>query len=148
MLQIATILVLMLAAPLAAIVIEAAMAGGSLVALAGKWFVFFFGLRLLTAGLYQIVRPEFAAKTIFRVSNPNALKIVTELGFGNVAIGTLGVLSIFNAAWIVPAAVVMLIFYALAGGKHVLNAQRASSENWAMWSDVWASLVLVGWLAV
>jgi uncharacterized membrane protein len=61
MLQILTILVLMLAAPLAAIVIEAAMAGGSLVALAGKWFVFFFGLRLLTAGLYQIVRPDFTA---------------------------------------------------------------------------------------
>jgi hypothetical protein len=146
MLQIATILLLMVAAPLAAIAIEAAVAGGSLVALTGKWFVFFFGLRLLTAGLYQIARPDFTAQTIFRIGDPNAQKIVNELGFGNVAIGTLGVLSLFNAAWIVPAAIAMLIFYVLAGGKHVRNAERTASENWALWSDVWAALVLAGWL--
>lgn len=47
----------MLAAPVAEIAIEAAMTGGSLFLLAGKWFVFFFGLRLLTTGLHQIARP-------------------------------------------------------------------------------------------
>ena len=73
-------------------------------------------------------------------------KIVSELGFGNIAIGALGVLSIFNAAWIVPAAIAMAIFYALAGGKHVMNAQRTASETWALWSDVWAAVVLAGWL--
>jgi hypothetical protein len=83
--------------------------------------------------------------SIFRIGDPNALKIVSELGFGNIAIGALGVLSLFNAAWIVPAAVAMLVFYALAGGQHVRNAERTSSENWAMgrtcgrrwcWSDI------------
>ena len=64
------------------------------------------------------------------------------------ASGALGVLSIFNAVWIVPAAIAMAIFYALAGGKHVLNAERTSSENWAMGSDLWAAAVLVGWLGV
>lgn len=71
---------------------------------------------------------------------------MSELGFGNVAIGALGVLTIFNAAWIVPAAIVLAIFYALAGGKHVLNTERTASGNWAMGSDLWAALVLVGWL--
>ena len=75
-------------------------------------------------------------------------KIVSELGFGNIAIGALGVLSIFNAAWIVPAAIAMAIFYALAGGKHVMNAERTASENWAMGSDLWAAVVLAGWLVV
>jgi hypothetical protein len=148
MMHIASILVLMVAAPLAAVAIEAAMAGGSLAALAGKWFVFFFGLRLLAAGLSQIARPQFTAQTIFRISDPNALKIVNEIGFGNVAIGTLGALTIFNAAWLVPAAIAMAIFYTLAGGKHVMNAERTASENWAMWSDLWAAAVLAGWLVV
>jgi hypothetical protein len=146
MMHIASILVLMVAAPLGAIAIEAATAGGSLVALAGKWFVFFLGLRLLVAGLNQIARPDFTAQTIFRVSDPNALKVVNELGFGNVAIGTLGALTIFNAAWLVPAAIALLIFYVLAGAKHVLNAQRTVPENRALWSDLWAAVVLVGWL--
>jgi hypothetical protein len=146
MLQIATILILMFAAPVAAIALQAATAGGSLIALAGKWFVFFFGLRLLIAGLYQLAKPDFTAKTIFRIADPNAAKIVSELGFGNIAIGALGVFTICNANWIVPAAIVMAIFYALAGAKHVMNAQRTASENWALWSDLWAALVLAGWL--
>jgi hypothetical protein len=86
-------------------------------------------VRLLTAGFYQLVKPEFTAKTIFRIDDPNALKIVTEIGFGNITLGALGVLTIFNANWIAPAAIALMIFYALAGGKHVLNAQRTSSEN-------------------
>lgn len=146
MLQIVTILILMVAAPLAAMAIEAAADGGSLVALAGKWFVFFFGMRLLTAGLYQLAKPEFTARTIFRIDDPNALKIVTEIGFGNIALGALGTLTILNAAWIVPAAIAMALFYALAGGKHVMNPERTASENWAMWSDLWAAAVLAGWL--
>ncbi|MGD9921832.1 MAG: DUF6790 family protein [Pseudorhodoplanes sp.] len=146
--QIVVILVLMVAAPVAAIVIQGATTGGSLIALAGTWFVFFFGLRLLIAGFHQLAKPDFTAKTIFRITDPNAAKIVSELGFGNIAIGALGVLTLFNANWIVPAAIVMAIFYALAGGKHVMNAQRTASENWAMGSDVWAALVLAGWLVV
>lgn len=148
MLQIIAILILMLAAPLAAIAIEAAISGAGLVALSGKWFVFFFGLRLLTAGLYQIAKPQFTAQTIFRIADPNALKIVKELGFANLAMGAFGVITIFNAAWIVPGAIVLAIFYALAGGQHVMNAQRTSSENWAMGSDLWAAVVLAGWLVV
>jgi predicted phage tail protein len=148
MLQIASIRILMVGALLAAIALQTAVAGGSLVALTGKWFVFFLGLRLLIAGVSQMAKPQFTAETIFRIADPNALKIVNELGFANVAMGGLGVLTIYNAAWIVPAAIVLAIFYALAGGKHLLNAERTSSENWAMWSDLRAALVLAGWLLV
>jgi hypothetical protein len=128
MLQIAFILILMVAAPIAAIAIEAVTAGGSLTALAGKWFVFFLGLRLVIAGVSQTVRPQLTAQ-ILRIADPSALKIVNELGFANVAMGALGVLMIFNAGWLVPGAIVLAIFYALAGGKHVLNAERTSPEN-------------------
>lgn len=146
--QIATILILMVAAPLAAIALQTAMTGGSVTALAGKWFVFFLGLRLLIAGLYQIAKPQFTAHAIFRITDPNARKIVKELGFANLAMGAFSVLTIFNAGWVVPGAIVLAIFYALAGGQHVMNAQRTASETWAMGSDLWAAAVLVGWLVV
>ncbi len=89
MLQIATILILMFAAPLAAIAIEAA-AGGALLPLVGKWFTFFLGLRLLSAGVMQCIKPQFTAQTIFRIADPNARKIVKELGFANMAMGGVG----------------------------------------------------------
>jgi hypothetical protein len=47
-----------------------------------------------------------------------------------------------------PGAIVMAIFYALAGAKHVMNARRTASENWALWSDMWAAVVMVAWLVV
>jgi hypothetical protein len=54
--------------------------------------------------------------------------------------------TIFNATWIVPAAIAMAIFYALAGGKHVLNTERTASESWALWSDLWATVFWRGGL--
>ena len=43
---------------------------------------------------------------------------------------------------------VLMLFYGLAAGKHLMNAERTASENWAMGSDLWAAAVLVGCLVV
>lgn len=59
--------------------------------------------------------------------------------------GSLGVLTILNAAWVVPGAIVLTIFYALAAAKRFMNTERTSSESWATWSDMWAAVVLAGW---
>src|SRR6478609_6215113 len=65
-----------------------------LVALIGKWFVFWaIGVRLFLAGLRQIADPAFTAKTIFRIEDPKALIVVQELGFANMALGLLGIAS-------------------------------------------------------
>ena len=148
--QLAVVIVLMGVLPVVSILAEYLWSSGApgLVALIGKWFVFWgVGLRLLTAGIKQIVDPAYTAGTIFRIGDKSAEKIVMELGFGNVAIGTLATLSILNGAWVVPAAIAGLLFFGLAGVKHVFNKDRTSSENVALVSDIAIALVLAGYLA-
>jgi len=118
-----------------------------LLVLVGKWFVFWaVGCRLLTAGFKQMTDPSYTAETIFRISDKSAQKIVMELGFANVSMGTLAVLSIVNGAWVTPAAIVGVLFFALAGGKHVMNSERTQPENIALWSDLFIALVLAVYL--
>jgi hypothetical protein len=115
--------------------------------LIGKWFVFWaVGFRLLIAGLKQITDPSYTAETIFRIADKSAQKVVMELGFGNVSVGTLAVLTIFNSAWITPAAIAGLLFFGLAGGKHVMNSERTQPENVALWSDLFIAVILAGYL--
>lgn len=113
-------------------------------AIAGKWFVFWaVGVRLLIAGLRQIVQPRYTAETILGVKNPDAMLIVRELGFANTAIGSAGLGSIFLAGWTLPLAVIGAVFYALAGVNHVMHKQRNKLQNVAMISDLFAATMLV-----
>jgi hypothetical protein len=83
---------------LASMGIEYALApGGNLAFLIGKWFVSWaVGVRLMLAGLRQIFSPAFTAKTIFRIKDPEARNIVMELGFGNVSMAPLALLSFYR----------------------------------------------------
>lgn len=66
-----------------------------------------------------------------------------ELGFANLAIGTLGIVSIAVASWQLAAALAGGIFYALAGVAHVLQPHRNRLETVAMLSDLFAAAVLL-----
>jgi hypothetical protein len=60
--------------------------------LSGKWFVFWaVGIRAFTAGLHQVIRPQFTAKEILGIKGSQQFIIVQELGFANISIGTLGI---------------------------------------------------------
>ncbi len=144
----AMIILLMGALPIASIAVEFAVRGGAdIMSLIGKWFVFWpVGLRLILAGLRQVADPKFTAGTIFGVKDQAALTIVQELGFGNLAIGTLGALSLIRE-WIVPAALAGGLFYGLAGVKHALRHDRNAIENIATASDLFIFVVLAGYLA-
>lgn len=142
------ILLFMAVLPLVSILLEAmAFPGTPWLALVGKWFVFWgVGLRLLTAGIKQVVDPSFTAR-LFKIADPSADKIVVELGFANIAIGTLAVLSIVFPAWVPAAAFAGFVFYALAGIQHVLNRDRSDAENAALASDLVMAAVLAVYLA-
>jgi hypothetical protein len=110
-----------------------------------KWFAFWsVGWRLLLAGIKQIVHPQYTAHTILGLKNGQSLILVRELGFANVALGLLGVLSFLVPSWRLGAALVGGVFYALAGGNHVLQIHRNRHENVAMVSDIFAAMVLLG----
>ena len=134
--------------PIASIVIDLAYPGGGRpIFVVGEWFVFWaVGVRLFLAGVKQVKNPEFTARTIFDIKEPAALVVVQELGFANLSIGTLGVLSLANQQWVVPAAIVGGLFYGLAGIKHLLKGGRKRLENIAMVSDLFVFAVLAAFL--
>lgn len=146
---VAMIVSMMVVLPIVSIVAEHLVypQGASLLGLVGIWFVFWaVGVRLFLAGLSQTFNPQYTSETIFDIKDPASQKIVQELGFANLSIGLLGMATIFNAAWVIPAAIVGGVFYLLAGTKHVFNGKRNSTENLAMASDLFMALVLGAYL--
>jgi hypothetical protein len=109
-----------------------------------KWFVFWsVGVRLLVAGLRQIAQPRYTAETILGIQGVESLLLVRELGFANVAIGSVGVCSWFFPAWLMPAAVAGMVFFGLAGINHI-TARRNSHQTIALVSDLFVAAVLLG----
>jgi len=143
---IVALIVLMGVAPLASIAVDALISGkqADYLFLITRWFVFWaIGARLFAAGVKQTLDPAFTAETIFGVFDKSSHRLVSEIGFGNLAIGTLGLLTILRTDWVVPAAIVGALFLGLAGLKHALNTIRTGHENIAMMSDI-AGATVVG----
>lgn len=115
----------------------------SLVFLVGKWFVFWsVGIRLTSAGARQIINPKYTAETILGLKTSEPWIVVRELGFTNVAIGTVALGSIIARTWLTPAAVAGAVFYGLAAANHLAQKNRNRLQNTAMVSDLFACGVL------
>jgi hypothetical protein len=69
--------------------------------------------------------------------------VIRELGFANLALGTIGLGSILWGQWTPVAAVAGAIFYGLAGLNHLRSGQRTSAARIAMLSDFWAAAILI-----
>ena len=143
---IAMVIASMLILPTASIVFELFLQhhGVLNVLIVGKWFVFWaVGVRLLMAGIRQIVQPRYTAETILELKNPDAMLVVRELGFANTAIGSAGLGSVFSPGWILPVAIIGATFYGFAGINHLTHRRRNTLQNVAMTSDLFAAAVLV-----
>jgi len=140
-----TVVLLMFVLPIASILIEILgfKVPTAFILVAGKWFVFWaVGARLLLAGLRQAIQPRFTAENILGIKGDASLHIVQELGFANISIGMIGLVSIFNGAWVMPAAIAGCVFYGFAGVRHVVQRNRNTLENTAMASDLFIFVVL------
>jgi hypothetical protein len=133
--------------PAVSVILGAVVAphGLGIMGLVGKWYVFWAcGIRLLLAGIRQVLQPRFKAAEIFNLDSVKGFPMVREIGFGNLAMGTLAVCTMFRPAWLVPAAVVGGLYYGLAGLGHVFRGgQRNVNEMVAMLSDGFAFVVLL-----
>jgi hypothetical protein len=115
----------------------------SVLPLVGAWFVFWaVGVRLSIAGLRQVVDPKFTAEEIFNINSAEPLILVRELGFANISTGVLGISTIFNGGWVMPAAIVGGLFYGLAGLGHAFRKERNLFENVAMYSNFFVFFLL------
>jgi hypothetical protein len=140
----AVILLLMLVLPAVSVVAEFTFTQGATgwLPLIGKWLVFWgVGIRLLLAGLRQVLRPALTADML-GVKDPSANVLVRELGFGNLAIGSTGALTLLLPNWTLAAAMCGGLFYGFAGFQHLFAKHRSSEENWAMVSDIAIFVVL------
>jgi hypothetical protein len=144
-----TVLLLLFVLPVGAVSIDLwSDPGLDLIWLIGKWFTFSaVGLRLFLAGVRQNLQPEFTARAIFEIEDAKAHAIVREVGFGNLAMGTAGLLTLLLPSWLPPAAFVGGIYYGLAGIGHAIKPDRNAKENVALFSDILASLVLIAFVA-
>jgi hypothetical protein len=116
----------------------------AIIPIIAKWYVFWaVGVRLGVAGLRQVVQPRYTAVTILGINSEDSLLVVRELGFANVAIGSVGLATLFAPSWLIAGALAGAIFYGLAGINHLLHRSRNKLQNVAMVSDLFASLVLV-----
>ncbi|HXP65477.1 MAG TPA: DUF6790 family protein [Steroidobacteraceae bacterium] len=138
------VIALMLLLPLISIAAEALLTSHGLhLVMVAKWYVFWaVGVRLSLAGLRQIFQPRYTAETLLGFKSAESLFFVRELGFANVAIGSIGVVSLIMPAWVTAAALVGAIFYGLAGISHCFHRDRNKLENVALVSDLFAAAVL------
>ncbi|QGH69007.1 DUF6790 family protein [Pseudactinotalea sp. HY158] len=119
-----------------------------LLLLIGRWIVFWaVGIRLFTAGLSQAMRPEYTAEVIFDVTSPVVLPFIQELGFANLALGLVAIVSVLKREWVAPAALAGAMFFGLAGLRHALVAEDATGTRIvALASDLFIFAVLTGYL--
>ena len=114
----------------------------------GKWFVFWtVGVRLLLAGIRQVAQPRFTAESIFDIKDPAANAMVREIGFGNLSMGAVGLATLWQPNWLVPAAIVGGLYYGFAGMGHVFRSDRSFNEQTALVSDLLIFVVLAVFVA-
>jgi hypothetical protein len=141
----AVVILLLFVFPVASVAIEAVHSrpAADIILLTGKWFVFWgVGVRLFTAGVRQTIQPRFTAEEIFGIHDARSHPIVREIGFANLSMGVLGLVTIFRAGWIVPAALVGGLYYGLAGTGHIFQKNKNAKEYTAMISDIFVFFVL------
>ncbi|GLK84991.1 DUF6790 family protein [Ancylobacter defluvii] len=145
MIYYATLLLTMVILPVVSIASELA-GNGTLVGfftIASKWFVFWaVGVRLLLAGIMQLVKPGFTASSILGVDDLRSHVLVQELGCANLAMGAAGLLSLLISSWVFPVAFIGGAFLGLAGLNHMRRPERNFRENMAMASDLVAAFIL------
>ncbi len=117
--------------------------------LIGKWFIFWaVGIRLFTAGIKQSSNPEFTAVKIFHMKTAESFVVIRELGFANIALGIMGILSAINSNWRILAAVIGGLFFGLAGIQHLFKKPDSRNEVIAMFYDITVLLVMLIYLSI
>jgi len=141
---VAVIVLLMLVLPLASIAIDVVTTHAPLsLLLIGRWFVFWsVGVRLLLAGMRQIIQPGYTAQVIFHLKHDESRVVIRELGFANVSIGLVGLGSLLWRSWAPAGAIAGTAFYLLAGLNHIGQRNRSALESVAMVSDLVAAAIL------
>jgi hypothetical protein len=104
---------------------------------AAKWFIFWaIGIRLFVAGIKQASSPEFTATKLFNLKSAESYVIIRELGFANISLGVMGILSVINDDWRLIAAITGGLYLGFAGLQHCLKKPESLNEVVALIYDL------------
>ena len=99
------------------------------------------GVRLFTAGIRQAVKPSFTAESIFHLKNPESFILVKELGYADLCLGLIGIVSLSSPQWRMASACSGGLFLGIAGVSHILKSPASPNEWLAMVSDLFITLI-------
>ena len=142
-----SVILTMLILPVISILLDRAAHSTSICQLIGKWFVFWaIGIRLFLAGLRQASKPSFTAKEIFHIQGTESFAVIRELGFGNLAIGTGGIVSLLHPEWTSIMAIVGGLYFGLAGSLHLFKKLDSFNEIIALVSDLFIFIIMAAYI--
>jgi hypothetical protein len=94
-----------------------------------KWFIFWgVGIRLFFKGVKLTSTPQFTGLTLSSFKNRESCLLLLELGFANMALGSMGILSVINDQWRLIAAIAGAIYFGLANMLRVLTKTGGCHE--------------------
>jgi hypothetical protein len=107
-----------------------------------KWFIFWgVGIRLFFKGVKLASTPQFTGLSLSSFKNRESYLLLLELGFANMALGSMGILSVINDQWRLIAAIAGAIYFGLADMLRLLKKPTGRHELVAL---VYNVLVFVG----
>ena len=127
------------------IIIHATFYGDTLplMLIVGKWMVFFaVGTRFLWIGGRQLLRPRASSAREFGVIHEDAARIMRTLALANLSFGLLGLVSLFNAEWIVPAALLGAFYYGFLAAHDFATKGKNLNGYLSTGSNAFVCLVL------
>ena len=107
-----------------------------------KWFIFWgVGIRLFFKGVKLASTPQFTGLSLSSFKNRESYLLLLELGFANMALGSMAILSVINDQWRLIAAIAGAIYFGLADMLRLLKKPAGRHEGVAL---VYNVLVFVG----
>ncbi len=112
-----------------------------------KWFIFWgVGIRLFFKGVKLASAPQFTGLSLSSFKNRESYLLLLELGFANMALGSMGILSVINDQWRLIAAIAGAIYFGLTDMLRLLKKPGSRHELAALLYNVLVFAGLVGYL--
>jgi hypothetical protein len=114
-----------------------------------KWFIFWsVGIRLFFKGVKLASTPQFTGLSLSSFKNRESYLVLLELGFANMALGSMGILSVINGQWRLIAAIAAAIYFGLSDMLRFLKKPGSLHELVALLFNLLVFAGLVSYLVV
>ena len=112
-----------------------------------KWFIFWgVGIRLFFKGIKLASTPQITGLSLSSFKNRDSYLLLLELGFANMALGAMGILSLINDQWRLIAAIAGAIYFGLTDMLRLLKKTNSRHERVALVYNILVFLGLVAFM--